>query len=114
VRLNNYYEFDIFWAASDYYNMVVWFCLSVGAFFQFPLIVVVLVFIGVLTTEKLRSIRRGVFVGIMVLAAFLSPGGDFLSLPLTTGLMYGLYELSILIGARIEAKKLADRETEPE
>lgn len=114
VRLNNYYEFDIFWAASDYYNMVVWFCLSVGAFFQFPLVVVVLVFIGVLTTEKLRSIRRGVFVGIMILAALLSPGGDFLSLPLTTGLMYGLYELSIVIGARIEARKRADIETELE
>lgn len=108
VRLNNYYGFDIFWAASDYYNMVVWFCLSVGAFFQFPLIVVVLVFIGVLTTQKLRSIRRGVFVGIMVLAAFLSPGGDFLSLPLTTGLMYGLYELSILVGRRIEDRKQAE------
>ncbi len=110
VRLNNYYGFDIFWAASDYYNMVVWFCLSVGAFFQFPLIVVVLVFIGVLTTEKLRSVRRGVFVGIMVLAAFLSPGGDFLSLPLTTALMYGLYELSILVGERIETRKRAAAE----
>ncbi len=111
VRLNNYYGFDIFWAASDYYNMVVWFCLSVGAFFQFPLIVVVLVFIGVLTTEKLRSIRRGVFVGIMVLAALLSPGGDFISLPLTTALMYGLYELSILVGTRIELRKQNTAET---
>ena len=30
--------------------MVVWFSLSVGAFFQFPLIVVILVYIGVLAT----------------------------------------------------------------
>lgn len=108
VRLNNYYDFDIFWAASDYYNMVVWFSLSVGAFFQFPLIVVILVYLGVLTTEKLKSIRRGVFVGIMVLAAFLSPGGDFISLPLTTGFMYALYECAIWLGGRLEAKKRAE------
>ena len=106
VRLNNYYDFDIFWAASDYYNMVVWFCLSVGAFFQFPLIVIVLIFLGVLTTDKLCSVRRGVFVSIMILAALLSPGGDLVSLPLTTGLMYGLFEISILCGRRIEKSKL--------
>ena len=112
VRLNGYYGFDIFWAASDYYNMVVWFSLSVGAFFQFPLIVVILVYIGVLATAQLKRIRRGVFVGLMIFSALISPGGDFLSLPLTTGFMYGLYELSIWVGARIEAKKRERLEAE--
>ncbi len=56
---------------------------------------------------KLKLIRKGVFVGLMIFSALMSPGGDFISLPLTTGFMYGLYELAIWIGGRIERKKRA-------
>jgi sec-independent protein translocase protein TatC len=105
VRLNLYFGFDLFWAASEYYSMVVWFSLATGAFFQFPLVVVLLVYLQVISVEKLKSIRRAMFVGLMVFAALLTPGGDFISLPLTTGFMYGLYELAIWVGARIEKKK---------
>ncbi|MEM7790079.1 MAG: twin-arginine translocase subunit TatC [Verrucomicrobiota bacterium] len=105
VRLNLFFDFELLWAASEYYSMIVWFSLATGAFFQFPLIVVVLVYLGVVTAGKLREIRRGVFVAIMIFAALLTPGGDFISLPLTTGFMYSLYELAIWVGARIEKKK---------
>lgn len=111
VRLNLYFGFDLFWAASEYYSMVVWFSLATGAFFQFPLIIVILVYLGVIPVEKLKSVRRAVFVGLMVFSAFLTPGGDFISLPITTGFMYGLYELAIWVGARVEKKK---RENEME
>jgi sec-independent protein translocase protein TatC len=105
VRLNLFFGFDLLWAASEYYSMVVWFSLATGAFFQFPLIIVILVYLGVIPVEKLKAIRRAVFVGLMVFSAFLTPGGDFVSLPLTTGFMYGLYELAIWVGARVEKKK---------
>ncbi|MGB1127496.1 MAG: twin-arginine translocase subunit TatC [Opitutales bacterium] len=105
VRLNQHLGFDIFWAASDYYNMVVWFSLSIGAFFQFPLVVVILIYLGALRTEALKRVRRMVFVGLMIFSALVSPGGDPVSLTVMTGLMYGLYELAIWVGARIEKKK---------
>lgn len=105
VRLNMYFGFDLLWAASEYYSMVVWFSLATGAFFQFPLIIVILVYLGVIPVAKLKAIRRAVFVGLMVFSAFLTPGGDFVSLPLTTGFMYGLYELAIWVGTRVEKKK---------
>jgi len=105
VRLNMFFGFDLFWAASEYYSMVVWFSLATGAFFQFPLIIVILVYLGVISVEKLRSVRRAVFVGLMVSSAFMTPGGDFVSLPITTAFMYGLYELAIWVGARVEKKK---------
>jgi Sec-independent protein secretion pathway component TatC len=41
----------------------------------------------------------------MVFAAFMTPGGDFVSLPLITGFMYGLYELAIWVGIRVEKKR---------
>ena len=109
VRFNQVMGFQVLLAASEYYSMVVWFSLATGAIFQFPLIIVILIFIQVLTTEKLKAIRRAVFVGAMVFAALLTPGGDFLSLPLTTGILYALYELAILVGCRIEKKR---RDTE--
>jgi sec-independent protein translocase protein TatC len=105
VQLNLFFGFDLLWAASEYYNMVVWFSLATGAFFQFPLVIVILVYLGVVPVAKLKSIRRGVFVGLMVFSAFLTPGGDFVSLPVTTLCMYALYELAIWVGVRVEKSK---------
>ncbi|NCG08858.1 MAG: twin-arginine translocase subunit TatC [Verrucomicrobia bacterium] len=107
VKFNQLMDFQVLLAASEYYNMVVWFSLATGAIFQFPLILVILVFIQILATAQLKSIRRVVFVGMMVFSAFLTPGGDFLSLPLTTAILYGLYEFAILVGTRIEARRQA-------
>tara|TARA_B100001093_G_C26676893_1_gene948684 strand:- start:6 stop:851 length:846 start_codon:yes stop_codon:yes gene_type:complete len=105
VRFNQLMDFQVLLAASEYYNMVVWFSLATGAIFQFPLILTVLVFIQILRVEQLRRARRVVFVGMMIFSAFLTPGGDFLSLPLTTCILYALYELSIVVGVRIERKR---------
>jgi sec-independent protein translocase protein TatC len=107
VKFNQLMDFQVLLAASEYYSMVVWFSLATGAIFQFPLILVILIFIQILATAQLRSLRRVVFVGMMVFSAFLTPGGDFLSLPLTTAILYGLYEFAILLGNRIEARRLA-------
>ena len=95
----------LFIAASEYYNMVVWFSLATGAIFQFPLVIVTLIFIQVLSVSKLKSIRRPVLVGLMIFAALLTPGGDFVSLIITTSIFYGLYELAIVFGSRIEKKQ---------
>ncbi len=108
VKLNQYFDFDLLWAASDYYNMVVWFSLMTGAFFEFPLLIVILIYLQVLPVAKLRDIRKGVFIALMVFSALMSPGGDFISLPLTTAFMYALYELAIWVGTRIEKKKRED------
>jgi sec-independent protein translocase protein TatC len=105
VRLNLFFGFDLLWAASEYYNMIVWFSLTTGAFFQFPLIIVILVYLGVLSVEKLKSVRRAVCVGLMVFSAFMTPGGDFITLPVITAIMYSLYELAIWVGSRVEKKK---------
>ena len=107
VRFNQLMDFQVLLAASEYYNMVVWFSLATGTIFQFPLIIVILIYIQVLAVVKLQTIRRAVFVGTMIFAALLTPGGDFLSLPLTTGILYGLYELALLVGSGIEKRRAA-------
>lgn len=102
VKLNNFFGFTLWWTATDYFSLVVWFSVALGAFFQFPLLTVILVVIGVVSTAQLKTYRRFVFVGILVFAAFLTPGGDPISLSIMTLPMYALYEIAILIGARFE------------
>jgi hypothetical protein len=78
---------------------------AVGLAFEFPLIIVLLTWIGVLSVEKLRSNRRMVFVILMVSAALITPGGDPVSLSILTIPLYILYELSILSGSFIERRR---------
>ena len=107
IHFNQIMGQTLFLAASEYYNTVVWFSIATGAIFQFPLILIVLIFIQVLTVGQLKSVRKIVFVGTMIFAALLTPGGDFISLSLTTFILYGLYELSIIFGVHIEKKARA-------
>ena len=105
VRLNEMLGFDLLWAASDYYNLVVWFSLATGLFFQFPLIIIVLIYLNIVPLRVLKASRSAVFVGLMIFSALVTPGGDFVSLPVITGMMYALYELAIFIGAKIDNKR---------
>lgn len=106
VRLNEMLGFDLLWAASDYYNLVVWFSLASGLFFQFPLIIIVLSYLNIVPLRVLTSSRAAVFVGLMIFSALVTPGGDFISLPVITGMMYALYELAILVGVRIDKRRV--------
>ena len=91
--------------AGNYYSTVIWMTFAVGLAFEFPLIIVLLTWIGVLSVEKLRNNRRMVFVILMVSAALITPGGDPVSLSILTIPLYVLYELSILSGSFIERRR---------
>ena len=91
--------------AGNYYSTVIWMTFAVGLAFQFPLVLILLIRIGVLTVQKLRSSRRFVLVILMVSAALITPGGDPVSLCILTIPLYFLFEISILVGILIERKK---------
>lgn len=78
--------------------------------FEFPLIIIALIYMRVLSVEKLRAIRRHMVVVILITAALITPGGDPFTLSLLALPMYLLYEAAILIGQRIEAKHLRELE----
>jgi sec-independent protein translocase protein TatC len=54
--------------------------------------------VGVLTPQKLSSVRRWAIVGIVVFAAVITPSGDPFSMLALAVPMYVFYEASILIG----------------
>ena len=90
--------------AGNYYSTVIWMTFAVGLAFQFPLILILLIRIGLLTVSKLRRSRRFVLVILMISAALITPGGDPVSLCILTIPLYFLFELSILVGTLIEKK----------
>ncbi|MEM7673500.1 MAG: twin-arginine translocase subunit TatC [Verrucomicrobiota bacterium] len=96
------------WSAGEYYSMVVWMCLGVGTLFQFPLVLILLCYVGILSPEILRNSRRLVVVIVMIVAALITPGGDPLTLLLLAAPLYGLFELSIIVAAFVDRKQRAE------
>ena len=91
--------------AGNYYSTVIWMSSAVGIAFQFPLVLILLIRIGILSVKKLRESRRLVLVILMVSAALITPGGDPVSLCILTIPLYILYEFAILFGSFIERSK---------
>lgn len=91
--------------AGNYYSTVIWMTFAVGIAFQFPLVLILLIRIGILSVTKLRDSRRLVLVILMVSAALITPGGDPVSLCILTIPLYFLYEFAILFGTFIERSK---------
>jgi sec-independent protein translocase protein TatC len=69
-----------------------------GVGFQFPVVMVALQIVGIVTPQRLASWRRQTILLIVVLAAGITPSGDPFSLFALAVPMYLLFEVSILIG----------------
>ncbi len=69
-----------------------------GLAFEFPVLLVFLELVGVLSTEKLRKWRRFAFLGIAIFAAILTPSSDPYTMLAMTIPMWLFYEAAIIIG----------------
>ena len=86
--------------AEEYFGFVTMLFLAFGVVMQFPIVLVVLDRIGLISVARLRSSRRYVLLGIVIFAVVVTPGGDPVSPLVMSGVMYGLYELTILVLGR--------------
>jgi sec-independent protein translocase protein TatC len=105
IELNNIFNFRNQWTAGSYYTMLAWLVLGVGGTFEFPLVVVLLVWMGVMTTTFLRKYRRHAIVVIFILSAVVTPSADPINQTILAVPLYILYEVSILASARVEKRK---------
>jgi sec-independent protein translocase protein TatC len=92
------------WRASDYINFVCKFVFGMGLGFQFPLVVLFLVRIGVLSHEQLTKYRRHVAVLALILGAVLTTPEVVTQVAMAVPL-YLLYEICIWIAWYWERKK---------
>ena len=105
AKLNNVLGFELIWSASSYYGLVIWMIIGVGFCFEFPLILLLLIELRVLSTEQLKAARRTMVVAVLLIAALITPTGDPFTLALLAAPLYGLYEGSLWLGKRIERGK---------
>ena len=98
---------------KSYLNFVVLSLLAFGIAFLFPVVLVFLNVVGIMSSERMRAWRRGMIVGIAVLAAVLTPSTDPYSFTFMAVPLYGLYEVCI-VSARVRDRAARRRrESDP-
>ena len=83
-------------AAGPYFDFVTTMFLVFGLIMEFPILLVGLSRVGIVTSARLRESRRMVILGIAVFAAVATPGGDLVSPIALGGTMYILFEGTVL------------------
>lgn len=91
--------------ANEYLTFLLQVMLGFGLTFEFPLVLIMLALMGVVSAEGLRRWRRHALFGAFVASAFITPTQD----PVTMGLMAAplvlFYEVSILAARYIERRR---------
>jgi len=105
VEINQLLGFVMRWTPGSYYSLLTWLVLGVGAAFEFPLLIVLLVYMGVLRVATLTKYRRHAIVVIFIIAAVVTPTPDPVTQTMFAVPLYLLYEIAVFIGWRIEKRR---------
>ncbi len=93
--LSDYIDFNI--DASETVSFYVALMLGLGVSFQLPLIMFVVAKVGLVTPQKMRQWRKFAVLGIVIVAAIVTPTTDPINLALVAVPLYLLYEVGIII-----------------
>jgi len=116
--LNFFYNFHLadmienIWTINSYIDMILPLVLGSGLAFQLPLVIYFLAQIGIVSAAYLRKVRKYAVVIIFVVAGIITPGPDVISQLAVALPLLLLYEISILLSARVAKQKKADEEAE--
>ncbi|WP_170483497.1 twin-arginine translocase subunit TatC [Ruegeria profundi] len=91
-------------SAQEYLNLTIKFIVAFGLCFQLPVLLTLMGKAGLVTAEGLGSVRKYAVVAILVLAALVTPP-DVITQIILFVVVYGLYEVSIFLVARVEKKR---------
>ena len=96
---------------DDYIDTLNQIILGCGIAFELPVLAYVLAKIGIISASFLKKYRKYAFVIILILAAVITPSPDWTSQVIVAIPLLGLYEISVMIAARVDKQK-AKAETE--
>ena len=86
---------------SDYLDNLTNIILGCGLAFELPVLASVLTRIGLITPQFLRSSRKYAIVIILIVAAVITPSPDWISQLIVFTPLFLLYQLSIIVSARV-------------
>ncbi|MDF0600094.1 twin-arginine translocase subunit TatC [Psychromarinibacter sp. C21-152] len=92
-------------SAQEYLNLTIKFIVAFGLCFQLPVLLTLMGKAGLVSSSGLRSVRKYAMVGILVLAALVTPP-DVITQVILFVVVYGLYEVSIQLVKRVERKRV--------
>ncbi|AZV77624.1 twin-arginine translocase subunit TatC [Parasedimentitalea marina] len=93
-------------SAQEYLNLTIKFIVAFGMCFQLPVLLTLMGKVGLVSAEGLKSVRKYAVVAILLLAALVTPP-DVITQVILFVVVYGLYEVSIMLVARVEVKREA-------
>ena len=85
-------------AVKPYVSFVALMSVAFGVSFEFPIVIMLLLLAGIVTTQRLRKSRRIAFLVIVIFAAVITPSQDPFSLFFMAIPMYIFYEAAIVLG----------------
>jgi sec-independent protein translocase protein TatC len=90
-------DIQLLLTAESYFGFVTTLFIAFGLVMEFPIVLVLLSKVGIVTSKRLRSSRRMAVLGIVIFSTIVTPGADFVSPIVMAVVMYGLYEVSIVL-----------------
>ncbi|MHA3980311.1 twin-arginine translocase subunit TatC [Halovulum sp. GXIMD14794] len=96
---------------QEYLGLTIKFLLAFGLCFQLPVLLTLMGKAGLVSSDGLRTTRKYAVVGILVLAAVVTPPDVITQIILFT-VVYALYEISIQLVALVERKREAELRAE--
>jgi|SRR5579859_3091711 len=82
---------------NEYIGFVTTMMLAFGLVLEFPIVLIALARVGVLSYTRIAAQRRFVILGITIFAIVVTPGGDPFSPTILGVVMYVLFEISLLV-----------------
>lgn len=89
---------------NDYLSLLMILILGFGVVFEAPLILILLVFLDLVTVDDLRSNRRSIIVGILIVSAVLTPPDPISQIAMAVP-VYGMYEVALILADFLTRKQ---------
>jgi sec-independent protein translocase protein TatC len=90
---------------DSYISMLLTLSLATGITFELPILAYFLSQLGILTPKLMQKYRRHAYLGILVLAAVITPSPDVMTQLIVTTPLLILFEASILVSAVVQRGK---------
>jgi sec-independent protein translocase protein TatC len=98
-------NFDVMVSAGEYIHFLIMTTVPLGLLFELPIIAMFLSAIGILTSKKMKNVRKWSYVILGVVSTLMTPP-DFVSDLLVMIPMILLYEISIIVVKKLEHRQI--------